>query len=537
MSIFLKILLPIVGYFFLLMPVSAVNVSSSGSGSNSFLLIENGVDNEFFITPSSLDPRFSGANIWTRYSTNQVSLAYIGYVGWAYANRYFDMWISDSPIIRPFEGIRCMTSGSACPSSGRVQADVTDDEGFYHARSGSSVYNGSYGFASLSSAAFEYFRTMSVGESKALTLNLCYTNTNYDYASGVKCRDLASGATWRQYTSTLTKVGHLSLKSTGAASEIWIASDGTPGTNGNTDLCYTAVVSNVSGMVCKMVSYQLQQTQVVTSLLRFSMIIDTATLGFSPSASEVRFSGNGSSWQNYSASASAYSNFFSVGDGYIYVFFANSFFSKILNSGKDLTNKDELFTFYFNNSVNPESGYYQFTASNQINIIPKEYGISIISSDGASFSKGSGKIGSESPIEFSYRVTTSASRQADSITAQVTGDSTIINGTAYCVFTSTDGSFSVPVPAYLSWVSASGATQTRRNSCGEDAVDMTSANWVQTAWNAVVDDGYFYTTTLKLLFPMDNSRSQFTVDGADWLGTVSASGEVRVTATWVGVDR
>ncbi|WP_446918431.1 hypothetical protein, partial [Klebsiella pneumoniae] len=29
----------------------------------------------------------------------------------------------------------------------------------------------------------------------------------------------------------------------------------------------------------------------------------------------------------------------------------------------------------------------------------------------------------------------------------------------------------------------------------------------------------------------------FTTDGHDWMGTVSASGDVKVTATWVGVDR
>lgn len=66
---------------------------------------------------------------------------------------------------------------------------------------------------------------------------------------------------------------------------------------------------------------------------------------------------------------------------------------------------------------------------------------------------------------------------------------------------------------------------------------MTNAAWVQTAWNANVNDGFFFTTTLKLLFPMDDSHSQFTTDGHDWMGTVSATGDVKVTATWVGVDR
>lgn len=36
---------------------------------------------------------------------------------------------------------------------------------------------------------------------------------------------------------------------------------------------------------------------------------------------------------------------------------------------------------------------------------------------------------------------------------------------------------------------------------------------------------------------MDDPHSQFTTDGHDWMGTVSATGDVKVTATWVGVDR
>ena len=36
---------------------------------------------------------------------------------------------------------------------------------------------------------------------------------------------------------------------------------------------------------------------------------------------------------------------------------------------------------------------------------------------------------------------------------------------------------------------------------------------------------------------MDDSHSQFTTDGHDWMGTVSATGDVKATATWVGVDR
>lgn len=519
-------------------PVQALTASSSGSGSNTYLFIDNNVDTEYFITSGSLAPRFSGANIWTKYKTKQRSLGYMGYTGWSYASRYFDLWIEDSPIKQPFLGIRCMDTGSTCPSSGYITPDVLDKDGFYHAMSGSSVENGRYGAGALSQSAYEYFRSQPVGATDTFKLNLCYMNskTDYDFASGTRCKDLSSGGTWRYYTMSFEKVGHLTLQSTGAISEVWVASDGTPSVNLGSELCQVGVVSKTNGVICKMVSYNLKQSKTLTNSLDFQMVIDTALLGFSPSSSDVKYSGDGSSWYNYSSS-STYTKVFSTSGEYVYVFLSDSFFKKTLAAGTDLNNKASLFTFYFDNSVTPQSGYYQFTPSTVINITPREYGISISSTDGNAEPKASGMIGSDEPIAFEYRVTTSASRQADSITAQVIGDSTTLDGVPYCLFTSADEKLKVPVPAYLQWTSVTGGTVQARNSCSEMAVDMTKANWVQTAWNANIDDGSFFTTTLRLLFPMNDLRSKLTLDGRDWMGTVSASGELKVTATWVGVDR
>lgn len=520
-------------------PAMALTATNDGSGSNTYMFIDNDVDDEYFITTSSLSPRFTGANVWTKYPTNQRSLGYLGNSGWSYTNRYFDLWIENSPINQPFLGIRCQTTGSNCPASGYITPDVLDKDGFYHAMSGSSVTNGSYGAGTLSQSAYEYFRNQPVGTIDSLQLNLCYMDSraDYDFASGVRCKDLASGGKWVYYTFNLEKVSHLTLNSTGAMAEVWIASDGTPSVNIGSDLCQMGAIGSASGIICKMVSYSFQETKTLTTSLDFRMLIDTAMLGFSPSASDVRFSGDGASWYNYSNTNVDYNQIFTPSGNYVYVFLSNAFFQKVLKAGTDLTNKDELFTFYFDNGVTPQSGYYQFTPSTLINLIPREYGISIVASDGSSHPQASGKIGSEEPITFEYKVTTSASRQADSITAQVVGDSTTINGVPYCLFTSADETLKVPVPAYLQWISATGGTVKVRNSCGENPVDMTDATWVQTSWNANVNDGFFFTTTLKLLFPMDDSRSQFTVSGHDWMGVVSATGDVKVTATWIGVDR
>lgn len=519
-------------------PALALTPSNGGSGNNTYLFIDNDVDKEYFITSGSLSPRFSGSNIWTKYKTRQRSLGYMGNSGWSYGNRYHDLWLTNSPISRPFLGIRCMTTGATCPASGYITPDVIDNDGYYHAMAGSSVENGSYGAGTLSPAAYEYFRSQPVGSSDVFDFNLCYMNSNvdYDFASGERCKDLTTGGTWRNYTMTLNKVGHLTLRNTGSMAEIWIASDGTPSVSIGSDLCQVSIAGRDTGLVCKMVAYSLQETERLTASLDFQMVVDTALLGFSPSAADVRFSGDGATWYNYTSSTT-YNKVFTTTGEYVYVFLSNTFFQKVLKAGSDLTNKDALFTFYFDNSVTPQSGYYQFTPSTLINITPKEYGISIIASDGSSKPTASGKIDSSTPIEFEYRVTVSAARMADSITAQVVGDSTTINGVPYCLFSSSDGTLNVPIPAYLSWIAVSGAEQKVRNSCSEAPVDMTQANWVETAWNANVDSGSFFATTLKLLFPMDDARSKLTVDGHDWMGSVNASGEVKVTATWIGVDR
>lgn len=56
--------------------------SQAANVSNSYFFIENQVDGEYFITPQSTDPRFSGANAFTKYASgDQRSLGYMGYTG------------------------------------------------------------------------------------------------------------------------------------------------------------------------------------------------------------------------------------------------------------------------------------------------------------------------------------------------------------------------------------------------------------------------------------------------------------------------
>lgn len=514
----------------------ALTASTQSSVSNSILFIENDVDSEYFITPSSLSPRISGSNKWVKYGSSQDSLGYMGITSWTSSTSYYkDMWIDNSPMSEPFRGIRC-NSGSNCPSSGYIAAEQTDQYGFYHTKStGSGTTGGYYAFASLTDSAYEYFRTMNVGTTETYNLNFCYTSVDFDYASGARCKDQSSG-NWYIRAFSLTKLGHLRLESTNALQEIWVASDGTPSITGDTGYCELGTVSNVDGIICKMIKYSLNQTGNLTSSLTMQMYADSSVLGFSPSSSSIKYSGDGSSWTNYGTS-SKYYNIFSTGGEYVYVFLSKSFLKSLVDNGVTISDANP-FTFAFTNSVTPESGYYQFTPSLQLNITPKEYGISIRSSNNTSSANGSGTIGNEDPIEMDYTITVSGPRQADSITAQVIGDSTTIDDVYYCVFTSTDGDITVPIPAYLQFNNQSGGVTQERNSCGEDAIALDSALWEETPWDEnSTDDGSYYTTSLKLLFAMDDSRSTLSVSGLDWEGVVSASGTIEVTANWVGVTK
>ena len=51
-------------------PAMALTATNDGSGSNTYMFIDNDVDDEYFITTSSLSPRFTGASVvWDIWAT------------------------------------------------------------------------------------------------------------------------------------------------------------------------------------------------------------------------------------------------------------------------------------------------------------------------------------------------------------------------------------------------------------------------------------------------------------------------------------
>lgn len=502
---------------------------------NQFVFIENENGAEYFITPESLEPRFSGANVFTRYGGDkQRSLGYMGSSGLLALNAWADIWIENSPINRPFIGNRCMNSASNCPANGYIPAGYMAHDGIYHTMINTSSGEARYARGIFSDSAYAYFKDMHIGGVEIYKYKFCSTKNNYDPARGQTCASVGGEVTTHNFL--ITKAGHIRLESTNSLQEVLIDSNGKPSVGPGSQSCHIGYLNKDTGIVCKRISYEL--TGNTLPKMRINMKVDETKVGFSPKPSSIMMSPDGmSNWQNYNAT-SHIEDLFSSGRHGVYVFFSQTFLRQLINQGVDLTNSKDFFTFLFTNTAVPQSGFYEFSPSNSVTFSPRHYGISIVSRDLDPSPKREGRVGkAQPPIEFDYVVTTSGPRQADMVYAQVIGPTKMLNGQAYCIFSNPAGDLEVPFPASLSWTLANGKTTTEQANCDAYPKMLNTARWVQKpAANPSQSDGYDYSTDLKLTFPMDDPLSRTSLDGRNWSGTVSASGEVLVSATWTGDD-
>ncbi|WON77510.1 hypothetical protein [Serratia sp. UGAL515B_01] len=146
---------------------------------NQYLFVENQIDGEYFVTPLTLDPRFTGANMFTKYASNrQLSLGYMGAFGLMALNSFADIWLEDSPIDRPFVGDRCWRSEKTCPADGYLPGYIGKN-GVYHIKV--STWLGEAGFPRgvFSNSAYEYFRNVPVGAVNVYKYHYCYTTKDY----------------------------------------------------------------------------------------------------------------------------------------------------------------------------------------------------------------------------------------------------------------------------------------------------------------------------------------------------------------------
>ncbi|GAA3916365.1 fimbrial protein [Gibbsiella dentisursi] len=517
---------------------TAASLAESKSATLGYTLISNEVDGEYFLVDDQSGgvAIFSGANTWTKHSSygTQTLLGYLGTQSWYKTSEWTDIYLENSPIRSPFLGIICPLGDSGCPSSGYITGSATDENGFYHAMSASTV-GGAYARATLSSSAYDYFLGLKTGSTETYNFIYCYVPSLYaseyaTYDGSKKCMNLSDGV-YNRYAFKVTKNGQITINDVGAQSTVYTTADGSPTIMNGNDLCYEATVDSKNGIVCKMVSYTYDYSTLPGSYLNIYLGINTADIGgFDVGTSDILWSADASTWyKNGSSNKKSVSKVFSSGSGYLYVFLTPTFFKELVNSGYELSSSDNAFVFSFYNTNRTGSGYYEFTSSNSIKIVPKEYGVSITASDGSRSTSGTGTIGSSTPISMDYDVVVSGPAQFTSVTAAVSGSMVSSGGSTFCAFTGND--ITVPIPQYLEYKNSSGITRRMYTNCDSSkTVDLTDAEWTQTAWTDY--SGYYWKTTISLDFPMNNSVSKTDTDGSNWEGTVSANGTITVTATW-----
>lgn len=515
----------------------ATSASQAATGSNAYVFVENEVDGEYFIASEDLSPRFTGANMLTKYAASrQDSMGYIGYTlaPSISANNYADIWLEDSPIDKPFIGNRCKRDGSRCPDNGYLPAEHLGKDGAYRIYRGNANGGSEYARGIFSNSAYEYFKSIAVNQTETYKLRWCSTTANYNPAAGQTC--LSTGARLGSHDITITKAGHIRLESTNALQEIFIDSNGNPSMGLGSQFCRVGYVGGQNGAICKLVSYHMQGSTFRT--MSIALQLNTSRLNFAVNRDSLQISPDGASnWVRYTTSRDV-PTMFTPGSGGVYVFFSTVFLKALIDNGVDLSHSKDFFTFLFTNSRTPQSGYYEFSPSNTILLRPRDFGISIISKDLELNPKREGKVGGkEPPIVFDYTVTTSGPRQADSIIAQVSGPVGQVSGRPHCIFSSSDGKLKVPFSAYLAYTDGVGQTVRSRASCDDVPINLNAARWTESPWPIPAqNDGSFYRTDLSLIFPMNEANSMWTVDGQDWMGVVSATGEVKVTAIWTGAD-
>lgn len=510
-----------------------------------FVFVENNSDDNFFVTPgAALDPRMTGANRWTGLKYNgsgtiyQQSLGYIdnGYntpltAGWKY-----DMWLENSPFSNPLTGLRCINWYSGCDmSTSLILPQSTDNEGFYGATVTSGGQKWMHGM--MSDSFYQYLQQMPVGSSFSMTINSCQSSDNYDASTGARCKDQQSGQ-WYVRKVTHHKSANLRLINTNALAEIFINSDGEPTIGeGNSD-CKLQTIGTKSGLSCKMVNYNLETDGLSNVSIQIFPAINNASLESSITPYDMQFSLDANSWRPVSGTAYYYNFNELKSSSSVYIFFSSDFFKKLVSLGISDINTKDLFNFRFRNTTSPESGWYEFSTSNTLIIKPRDFSVSIISDEYTTSPSKEGTVGDSEPsLDFGYIVTTSGRTAADEVLIKVTGPTQSIDGRAYCIFSSSDGTSQVPFPATLSFTTQTGDVKSYDAGCDSQWRDMTDALWLTSPWNDSTGEvGYLEKSTVQFSIPMNNPISLKTIEGNDWYGEVSASGEIHVKATWRNIQ-
>lgn len=516
---------------------NALTVVQNSDISNQFLFVENQEDDNYFVTPvNTLNPRLTGASAWTLLkNTRQRSLAYVdpgnNFVAGGY---YIDMWEENSPISYPYTTHRCIDNVDNCNMDTGTSIfsppPLVDSKGFYGIRA---AYGWSH--AEISSSFFSYLRNMNVGETLTRTMHYCRTTAIYDPTKGERCADQTTG-NWASRTVHQTKESHLTLKRTNSFSHLMIDTAGNPIILPGSLGCEAARLNSRNGVICEFLQYDFRNSggNSYSNISIDTMLMKGLTVS---STYDLQKSTDKSYWRGHGYTLNL--NYLNGRDT-LYLFMSDNLLKQIISQNVDDISAKSYFKFIFYNSLSPESGYYQLSGTSEIMIYPREYVVTIRSSDGQYAPYKSGRVGLD-VLNFNYDIIKSAPVSSSSFDISISQD---IPGTwhnGYCLFypdNSKSIDQAVPIPAYISFRQQSGSHFRQLIDCDNGTISLKNNNileskaTIEAPVDGTTDTMYTRFYNLDLEFDLKDPSVYRTTDDSFWEGEVHQSGTITIKATW-----
>lgn len=498
-----------------------------------FMFIENQAENNYFVAPVNytMKPSLIGANKWTSSGTRQKSLAYVDSNSDMRLDSSYslDMW-EEGPITYPYTTQQCLITANNCnPSTGTSVFSpplLVDKYGFY----GVTPATG-YNHAAISDSFFTYLNSMNVGDTLTRTMSYCATTAIYDPKKGERCIDQSTGSGSRR-TVHHTKMSHLTVKRTGAVTNLMVDSAGNPVILPGSQGCELDTKFGIPGVVCEFLDYEFNSQgggyawiRLDTALMEGLTLDSEYHLQKSVDKSIWRTHGNGLNITTLS------------GNNKIYLFMSTELLKQIVNLNSGELDVKKLINLLFTHSVDIDTGYYELSGTTGIHVQPREFSVSITSSDNITNPYQGGKVG-EDILKFNYDIIKSASMSSSSFDITISQD---IPGTwdnGYCLFHPEESTYinrAVPVPAYISFKKEDGSTFRQLIDCDHGKISLQDNNIIE-SYSPIVDPSPSGSTTrfynLDLEFDLTDESTLRTVNNAYWEGEVHQSGTLTVKAIW-----
>lgn len=509
----------------------------------SFLYIENNKNDHVYILnfEAYLENQLGGANAWTEQKgITQFTLAKTSADMKTRNPSGFnlDMW-ETGPISHPYITQACSIKTANCTNDGKSpeHPQVVDEQGFYGLMNLSVQETA----ARVSPSFLNYLKTMRIGEELNREMNRCVTSEPYDARRGQRCKDMSTG-TWSIHRATNIKYAHLKMIPVTGTDTIMVDSAGNPTVMPGSTNCkpYSHVTPgrDSNGVLCHIFDYQLEH---------FSdggRLTTTGVIGVRNKYPNPELKPYDSAlYINSSAFVGPHNPIginliFLKGRSSASVFFTKKYFSEYIktNSSRPVT---ETMEFFIKNLIQPDLGDYIIDSSLQIDIKPRRYSVSILSSDGVATPYRNGMIGKDI-LSFPYKVVESGPESADRLEITLAQDrGTPFQGT--CTFYPTNivsNRVAVPIEAYLNFNNASPVRNAKIPiGCDQTPVNLREFNirdsepkihWTDPDGSSGITRSYL----LNLEFDLTGRQAQKTVSGESWEGEVHQSGTLTIKGSW-----